>query len=1619
MELSQQKIYSKIVELSNQRKESKNFDVKEFQKFAKDFYARNSGIKFENYNSDEFYHAALLSFDFLSQRKSGESKIRISNPKLGEKGVENFNSHHTFIDIINDDAPFLIDSIVAFLDKLDLRILNIVHPIYSVVRDKNGKLASITDDKSAKKESVIQIHLDRITSVNVIDSLYKEIAKILENVSLVVGDWKSMVDMSFKAQAGLDNAKKLRNSKEITEIKDFISWINDGNFIFLGAKEFDVEKVGKKNEYQLKEVRNSSFGVFKSLYEEFRPQVANTSFEEVTDSVVNPFVIEILKSRYRSRIHRNSNAERIRVQKISADGKVVGEYRFVGLFTSSAYNQTPHFIPLVKGKIAQVVDESGFTKGSHDYKELMSVLESYPRDELFQITPKDLLRISTGVVGICGRSQVKFFARNDKFNRFVSCLVFMPRERSNSDVREKLKSYLASAYNGVVSDSFMQISESKLVRFHVIIRTEKAIPKISEETIENEVNKITKIWKDDFREVVNARFDSGNQEYIYNKYKDAFSVSYVNKFSARRASIDASMIEECLKKKHILFYLYKSEKFETDNLSELKIYNLGKELVLSDIMPVLESFGFAIVKEYTYEVNPLNGEKVYVHYFNLHLSKYKNKNVFSAKIKGNFEKLVTLINKGLAEYGPLNRLVVELELNWKFICMIAAYTKYLYQAGFRYSQAYIADVLSKNPEITKLLTELFENKFDPGLEHSIEDRRKIAREIESKIEAELSKVTDIASDTVIKRLLNIINATLRTNFYQVIEDHEHNGSSYKGYISFKFECSKILNLPLPLPYAEVFVYSSRVEGVHLRGGKVARGGLRWSDRHEDFRTEVLGLMKAQMTKNAVIVPVGSKGGFVVKKSTQGMSREEVLAEGIECYKTFLRGILDVTDNVIAGKIKNASCVAFDDVDPYLVVAADKGTATFSDIANSISAEYNFWLGDAFASGGSVGYDHKKMGITAKGGWVSVRRHFQEMGRDTQSEDFTCVGIGDLSGDVFGNGMLLSKHIKMVAAFNHMHIFLDPNPNPEKSFKERVRMFNLPRSSWMDYDKSLISQGGGIFERTAKSIKISKQVKEVLGISEDELAPKDLMRAILKAPVDLLWNGGIGTYVKAQDETNQEVGDRANDELRIDGADLRCKVVGEGGNLGFTQKGRIEYALKGGRVNTDAMDNSAGVDCSDHEVNIKIALIQALLSKKITLEQRNKILESMTDEVSHLVLEDNRLQTQAISTISSQAALTLSDQSQFLDRLEKSGLLNRRIEFLPSQKEIEARQVNSVGLTRPELCVMLAYSKMDIYNKLVNSDLVKDEYFSHELFSYFPTTMQEKFAHEIKHHQLRKEIIATQITNFIVNRTGITLVGQICQDNGFEIEDVIKCMIIAIDSFRLRDVWKEIESLDGKVSYETQSQMFLNSNKLLERSVTWLLKNPSKVKGSITKNVERFRKIADSLSSVLASVLAQASKESFERKVEKYCLNKVERKLAIKVAGMDPLASTFDIAEISAESHFDIETIAKIYFTVGTRFSLKWLRSKVSKLAYDNKWQRLSGKTILEDLYSYQMRIAKAVVDFNCNDKKICEINSTEKWVETVDVMVKRFDDFIDDLKMNPNPDIAVFIVALNRLKPLV
>ncbi len=1586
----------KVVKLATEKKQPKDL-----AQFVEEFYSQNHARDFQNYNEAEMTLYARQSFDFLQQRGESENKIQITN-------IESSFANHSIIDIVTSDSPFLVDSVVALIKESGFDILNIMHPIFYVKRSASGKISEFKaysdEDPKESVESVIQVHLKDLITDEEAKLLEKKIEETLLNIAIVVDDWQKIVDQLKKSQEQFTSLKE--PSKDVQEVGDFINWLIKKGFIFLGFIEIDYKKDKSGKYYVCENKNNPPLGVFRSKHKAFRPNiVTNSNHEEISYAIKNPYTIEILKSSYKSRIHRFVNSERIRIQKFSSKGEVVGEYRIIGLFTSTAYYQSPTSIPFIKGKIETVIKKSGYSKRSHNYKDLLSVLKHYPRDELFQIDVEDLLRISTAIVMICGRNQIKVFARKDKFNRFINCLVFMPKEQSNAILRGKIKEHLAAFYNGSVSDLYIEITESSLIRFQVIIKIDEQIDDLREDILEQEIVELSKPWnyllKEEIYKISNNKV-GGDQ---YKNYGNAFGVSYVSRFTPAQAAHDIQLMEKCLKDQEVTFdFCIK------DKLGELKIFNPKKEIHLSHTMPVLESFGLEVIHEHTYLVTLEDSSEIRVNYFRISLDKADSVN---EDLKEKFqEALYKAWDKSLG-LGSLNKLLLAANLDWRTISLIKSYVKYLFQTGLRSDQDFISEVMIKNIEATKEIIELFKVKFDPSLELSLNNRKEKAEVFIKSIRSKLNKISNATHDDVIRRFYHIVDATLRTNFYQ--KDAHGN---FKDYISLKFNCKRIPGLPLPVPYAEIFVHSNSMEGVHLRGGKVARGGLRWSDRQVDFRTEVLGLVKAQMTKNAVIVPVGSKGGFVIKEDLSDLSREEFMNQGIKCYKQFLRGILDVTDNIVSNKVIHPKgVICHDEADPYLVVAADKGTATFSDIANSVSAEYNFWLGDAFASGGSVGYDHKKMGITAKGAWVCVTRHFREIGIDCQKEEFTCVGIGDMAGDVFGNGMLCSKATKLVAAFNHMHIFIDPEPNAAKSYKERERLFNLPRSSWLDYNKSLISKGGGIFERSAKSIKLTKQIKELLGVEDNELTPDKLIKAILKAKVDLLWNGGIGTYVKSTSEGHADVGDRTNDPLRVNGEELGCKIVGEGGNLGFTQLGRIEFALNGGHINTDSMDNSAGVDCSDHEVNIKIALTAAIQNKKIDIEKRNKILELMTDEVADLVLSDNFLQSQAVSNAVNHGPERSTVFANYISRLENDGFLNREVEFLPSTKEINKRKADGIGFTRPEFCVMLSYAKMEIYQELLQSDLLNDKYLEKELISYFPRKMRKDFVDEITGHSLKKEIIATQITNYVVNYTGIYFASQVAQENGYKISEVVRSIIIAVDSFGLQDIWQRISQIEAPVDHKTQSEMFHSVSKLLERAVLWLLRH--EMEEDLTSIIARYQKVSEELISILPEVMAQDSKFVFDEKIKDLESKSVSSKSFVKkIASLDPLAAAFDISEIATNSVFDLKTIATIYFEVGTKFSLKWLRGQLLRIEVESHWDRISKKTITEDLYTYQMKISQNIVRDKCNKKDGCSIESVESWAESHGFSVERYYNFIKEIKLDTIQDISIFIIVLNRLKPI-
>lgn len=1564
--------------------------------FAKEFYAKVPASDLDMLNASEASAIAASAFEFARERASDAPKIRIFTPNAKTDG---WSSHRVVIEIISDDRPFIVDSILAELSRQGLRVHAYVHPILRVERDSKGVFHQLSD--KGKAESFLHFELSPLPETITAESLAHDLTHVLEAVRFAVEDWSAITQKLDEALASLAHVKGFA-AEEVSEVADFLVWLKDNHFIFLGHVEYDFFTAGEES---LSVVEGSSLGIFKLDHADFRPQGLEALPPQLIHLARNQQLIEITKSNRKSVVHRPVPMDYINLKRFDASGKVVGETRFLGLFTSTVYYQSAADIPIIRRKIARTMERSGFEKTSHDGKTLKTILEFLPRDEIFQMNEDELFECSIGILSLEARPAVRLFARQDAYERFISCMVFVPRERFSTYQREQIQRILEQSFGGTVAAYYTQVTDSPLARLHVIIKTlPGAVPDVDYRAVEAQIATATNLWTDSLLQELKTQYGVEKAESLFRRYENAFPKMYYNVYEASQAVHDMDKMEEALDSGHLSLEIFR-KKGDPNEEMHLKLYNPREQLPLSDVLPMLENFGFRVMDENPFLITPKGTHEIWIRDFRL---RFVGKEVPDLTvIKPLFEEALSQVWTGAVENDGFNALVMIAGLTAREVVMIRAYAKYMKQMGFAYSQATIEKALATHASLARMLVALFHERFKPAEKLYDAQKEKILLQA---LEEQLAAVTNLTEDRIIRRFMALMLATLRTNYYQ--QDAEEKP---KLYLSFKFSSAQVPELPKPIPYAEIFVYATDVEGIHLRGGKVARGGLRWSDRREDFRTEVLGLMKAQMVKNAVIVPVGSKGGFVLKNPLPA-TREALMEEGIRCYKLFLRGLLDLTDNSVQGEIIHPPHVRrHDGDDPYLVVAADKGTATFSNYANAVSKEYGFWLGDAFASGGSAGYDHKAMGITAKGGWISVERHFAEMDVDMQRANFTVAGIGDMAGDVFGNGMLLSQQIQLVAAFNHMHIFLDPNPDASQSFAERARLFALPRSSWADYDASLISKGGGVFDRSAKTIPVSPEVRARLGITESSLAPDDLIKAILMAPVDLLWNGGIGTYVKAEVESHEQVGDRTNNAVRVNGKDLRCKVVGEGGNLGFTQKGRIEYALAGGRINTDAIDNSAGVDCSDHEVNIKIALGMALHAGKITLEERDAILATMTDEVALLVLRDNFLQTQAISIAQSRGASLLDTQARFIRSLEKKGLLDRAVEYLPAPAEIQQRKVQKTGLTRPELAVLLAYGKMSLYNEILASHLPDDAYYVQDLLRYFPELMRERFREEIENHPLRREIIATFVTNSVVNRAGFAFFQGIAQDTGMEAAHVARAYTVARDAFQLRPIWMQIEGSAGHVSAQTRAEMFIEVNRFVGRTTLWLMYNfPQPL--AIGQVMEDYLPGIQELKENITSYISGPVLDAFNLKLQAMLENHVPEALARSIASLEALSSACDIVKVARACHLPVAVVAQLYFTLGERLQLGWLRQKASRIAFQNYWERLAMLAIIDDLYEQQRRLTSVVIA--ALGKDVTQIGAFEHWEADHKSEIERFHHFLADLETVPQPDIPMLTVATRNVKSL-
>ncbi len=1578
------------------------------EQFARHYYSGADFEELSRFDVRDLAGAANTHFD-LGRHRAGEvACVRVFNPRPETHG---WQSTHTVIQIVAEDMPFLVDSAVMEINRQGLTLHWMLHPVFRVARTANGDLRQIAppEEEDAHLESFMHLEVDRQTDPARLAELGTALDRVLADVRAAVEDWKPMRERLGALIAEFADSRVPLDGVDAREAHAFLGWLLDNHMTLLGYRDYDLAR--ENGEDVLRIVRGSGLGILR----EREGTTVSTSFAtlppEVRARARQPEILIFAKANTRATVHRPGYLDYVGVKRFDASGRVIGERRILGLYTHTVYSGKLVDIPVVRRKIADVQAGAGFRAASHNGKALASILEDYPRDELLQIEPDELYAHAIAILQLGERQRTRLLVRRDLYGRYITCLVYVPRDKYGTEQRQRFQRILAQAYNGVASEFSVSLSESPLARVFIVVRTQPgSIPEVDVREVESRIAAAMRRWEDDLHDLLVERHGEAQGNALQARYGQAFPAGYREDNPVDTALLDIAQIESLRAGDddgEPGVNLYHSNATGS-GLLRLRLYRSDAPIVLSDVLPLLENLGVRVLDDRPYEIEPVGGSVVWIADFGLALpvpdpEGPKRPELSLDSVRPLFHEAFKSMWSGRVESDRLNQLVLAAGLSAREVSILRAYSQYLRQAGFTFSRAYVQQTLVKHSALSHALVRLFHARFAAGQASGAETA------LVAELEKNLEDVQSLDEDRILRQFLATILATKRTNAFQ--PDAE---GRPKTYLSLKFDPRKVPGMPEPRPMFEIWVYSPRVEGVHLRGGPVARGGLRWSDRREDFRTEVLGLMKAQMAKNAVIVPVGSKGGFFVKQPPPSGDREAVLREGVACYQTFLRGLLDVTDNLVEGKaVPPPSVVRHDGDDPYLVVAADKGTATFSDIANGVAGEYGFWLGDAFASGGSVGYDHKKMGITARGAWESVKRHFRELGIDTQTQPFTVVGIGDMSGDVFGNGMLLSRCIRLVAAFDHRHIFIDPEPDPAAGWKERERLFRLPRSSWSDYAAALISKGGGVWPRTAKSIPLSPEARRALGVDAKSLSPTELAGAILKAPVDLLYNGGIGTYVKATRETHLQVGDRANDALRVDGRELRCKVVAEGGNLGLTQLGRVEFALTGGRVNTDAIDNSAGVDCSDHEVNIKILLDAAVREGSLSVKNRNRQLAEMTDEVAELVLRDNIFQTQSLSVAGRVAPQLLEQQVRFIQSLERIGRLNRAIEFLPSEKEIAGRQAARAGLTTPERAVLLAYAKMQVYDDLLASDVPEDPTFATALERYFPKPLRKRYARQIGAHPLRREIIATYVTNSAVNRVGSTFVHRMREETGSTTGEVMRAYMVTRESFGMVDFWARVDALGHSVPDPVQSEMLLDAGRLIVRASLWLLRDRKQL-GDIAASIRKFRPGVDALGRLLPAVLTDAERESWTRAKGHYTEAGVPEELSARVACFDALPATLDLVEVGDALGRRIDAVAAAYFTLGGRLEIPWLRARVAGLPSETHWQALAKAAVRDDIAGMQRQLTadalRGAEPRDSADKAIVA------WEAANRTLLERFLRVQADLRAHDTLDLAMVSVAMRELR---
>ncbi|MGI5139633.1 MULTISPECIES: NAD-glutamate dehydrogenase [unclassified Streptomyces] len=1595
--------------------------------FLQRYYLHTAPEDLADRDPVDVFGAAFSHYRLAETRPQGTANVRVHTPTVEENG---WTCSHSVVEVVTDDMPFLVDSVTNELSRQGRGIHVVIHPQFVVRRDLTGKLLEVLPEgpdcalpHDAHVESWIHVEMDRETDRGDLKQITADLLRVLSDVREAVEDWEKMRECALRVAEGLQKEPVPDDlpTADLEEASELLRWLSADHFTFLGYREYEL-----RDDDVLAAVPGTGLGILRSdpHHSGDDQHPVSPSFErlpaDARAKAREHKLLVLTKANSRATVHRPSYLDYVGVKKFDENGNVVGERRFLGLFSSAAYTESVRRVPVIRRKVDEVLDGAGFSPNSHDGRDLLQILETYPRDELFQ-TPADELRsIATSVLYLQERRRLRLYLRQDEYGRYYSALVYLPRDRYTTGVRLRIIDILKEELGGTSVDFTAWNTESILSRLHFVVRVPQGteLPQLSDadkERIEARLVEAARSWTDAFNEALNAELGEERGAELQRHYSGAFPEGYKADHTPRAAVADLVHLEQLTTEeggKNFALSLYEPVGAAPGE-RRFKIYRKGEAVSLSAVLPVLNRLGVEVVDERPYELRCADRTIAWIYDFGLRLPKSMTGNDYVGDdARERFQDAFSATWTGKAENDGFNALVLSAGLTWRQAMVLRAYAKYLRQAGSTFSQDYMEDTLRNNVHTTRLLVSLFEARMSP-------DRQRAGVELTDalleELDAALDQVASLDEDRILRSFLTLIKATLRTNFFQ-----EARGGRPHDYLSMKFDPQAIPDLPAPRPAYEIWVYSPRVEGVHLRFGKVARGGLRWSDRREDFRTEILGLVKAQMVKNTVIVPVGAKGGFVAKQLPDpAVDRDAWLAEGIRSYRTFISALLDITDNMVAGEIvPPADVVRHDSDDTYLVVAADKGTATFSDIANEVAESYHFWLGDAFASGGSAGYDHKKMGITARGAWESVKRHFRELGVNTQAEDFTVVGIGDMSGDVFGNGMLLSEHIRLVAAFDHRHIFIDPNPDAATSYAERRRLFELPRSSWADYNTELLSAGGGVFPRSAKAIPVNGHIREALGIegAVTKMTPADLMQAILKAPVDLLWNGGIGTYVKSSAESHADVGDKANDAIRVDGCDLRTKVVGEGGNLGLTQLGRIEFAQHGGKINTDAIDNSAGVDTSDHEVNIKILLNAVVANGDLTVKQRNHLLAEMTDEVGSLVLRNNYAQNVAIANALFQSKDMLHAQQRFLRYLVREGHLDRALEFLPTDRQIRERLNSGHGLTGPETAVLLAYTKITVAKELLETPLPDDQYLRTLLHEYFPTALREKFPEQIDHHALRREIVTTLLVNDTVNTGGTSFLHRLREETGASLEEIVRAQTASRAIFHSSMMWDAVEALDNQVDADVQTRIRLHSRRLVERGTRWLLNNrpqPLELSGTI----EFFKDRVEQVWNELPKLMRGADLEWWQKIYDELTGAGVPDQLATRVAGFSSAFPALDIVSVADRTGKDPMAVAEVYYDLADRLRITQLMDRIIELPRADRWQSMARAAIREDLYAAHAGLTAEVLSVG-NGSSTPE-QRFKAWEERNAAILSRARTTLDEIASSDSFDLANLSVAMRTMRTLL